>query len=266
MDVRVSPLGSPARSSAFLAPEAVRRVGLVLLETDLTSERDFARLTHGSGVAVYANRVAFSNPVSAESLSALEERLARAATALVPEAPFDVIHFGCTSASAVIGDAGVEAAVRAAKPGARVINPMVAADAALSALDVTRISILTPYVPDIARPVAERFAALGYAVDGVTCWAIEDDRDMARIKPDVLVREAIAATAREAEALFISCTAVPAAEVVALIESEIDRPVVTSNQAAAWMALRLCGVDHDVPGGGRLFSRPLAGDVQRGSA
>jgi len=59
---------------------------------------------------------------------------------------------------------------------------------------------------------------------------------------------------------------VPAAEVVALIESEIDRPVVTSNQAAAWMALRLCGVDHDVPGGGRLFSRPLAGDVQRGSA
>ncbi|WP_143027027.1 ectoine utilization protein EutA [Rhodospira trueperi] len=262
----MSDLGTPGTSPAFSAPDAVRRVGLVVLETDLTMERDVARLLHGSGLAVHANRIAFSNPVSAESLAALETSLSAATAALIPGTPFDVIHFGCTSASAVIGDDGVSAAVRTAKPGARATNPIIAADAALKALGVRRLSILTPYVPEIARPVADRFAALGYDIAGLTCWAIEDDRDMARVRPDVLIREAVAATDPKADALFISCTAVSAAEVVPLIEAEVDCPVVTSNQAAAWLALRLCGIDHDVPGGGRLFSRPLAPGDRKGTA
>ncbi|KAA5604106.1 ectoine utilization protein EutA [Roseospira marina] len=258
MDVRVSDLGPPRASAAFYPPDALRRVGLIVLETDLTMERDVARLTHGRDVGVHATRVAFANPITAASLAALEARLTDAAASLIPDAPFDVVHFGCTSASAVIGDAGVAAAVRAAKPGAAVTNPVIAADAALRALGVHRLSILTPYVPEVSRPVAARFADLGYRIEGLTCWGIEDDRDMALVRPDTLVREAAAAIAPQAEALFISCTAVPSAEAVTAIEAEIGRPVVTSNQAAAWMALRLCGVEDDIPEGGRLFGRTLA--------
>jgi maleate isomerase len=265
MDTRVSDLGTPGQSSAFAAPDAIRRIGLVVLETDLTMERDFARLAHGTGVALHANRIAFRNPVSAQSLAALETGLTAATAALIPGAPFDVVHFGCTSASAVIGDDGVAAAVRSAKPGARATNPLIAAHAALTALGARRLSILTPYVPAIARPVAERFAALGYGVEGLTCWGLEDDRDMARVRPDILIREAVAATDPDADALFISCTAVPSAESVPAIEAAIGRPVVTSNQAAAWMALRLCGVTDTIPAGGRLFANALADADQWGA-
>ncbi|MQX35122.1 ectoine utilization protein EutA [Roseospira navarrensis] len=266
MDVRVSDLGPPGASAAFHPAGEGRRVGLVVLETDLTMERDFARMTHGTGLGVFANRIAFDNPITRGGLAALESRLTDVAARLIPDTPLDVVHFGCTSASAVIGDAGVEAAVRAVKPTARVINPLVAAHAALTALGIRRLSILTPYVPEITQPVAERFESLGYALQGMTCWAIADDRDMARVRRDVLLREAVAATHPDAEALFISCTAVPSAEAVPAIEAAIGRPVVTSNQAAGWMTLRLCGVDAPVPQSGRLSTCPLPSDDARGAA
>ncbi|MBB4284628.1 ectoine utilization protein EutA [Roseospira goensis] len=266
MAFRVSDLGPPATSPAFVAPSALRRIGLVALETDLTLEPDFARLTHGLGVTVFASRVPYDNPDTPDGLAALEGHLTAAAGRLVPGAAFDVVHFGCTSASAVIGDDGVARAVRAAKPGAAVTNPMTAADAALRALGVRRLSLLTPYLPAISQPVADRFESAGYTLDGLTCWGIRDDRDMARLDGDVIVREAVAATAPTADALFISCTAVPSAAVAARIEAAIGRPVVTSNQAAAWLALRLCGVTADVPDGGRLFACPLTPDWQRGAA
>lgn len=266
MSIRVSDLGAPGASEAFLPPDAGRRVGLIVLETDLTMERDFARLTHGTGVDVFANRIAFGNPITRDTLAALESGLTDAAAALIPEAPFDVVHFGCTSASAVIGDAGVAAAIRAAKPGAEVLNPMIAAEAALAALGIHRLSILTPYTPEISRPVGDRFAAQGHAIDQFTCWGLEDDRDMARVRTDVVVREAVAAMHPDSDALFISCTAVPAAQVVNAIEAELGRPVVTSNLAAAWMALRLCDVDATIPVGGRLFTCPLGAPAEKGTA
>jgi maleate isomerase len=60
--------------------------------------------------------------------------------------------------------------------------------------------------------------------------------------------------APDAEALFISCTALRAAEVVAEIERRIGKPVVSSNLATAWMALRLCGDDRPRPELGRLMA------------
>ncbi|MEP0324600.1 MAG: ectoine utilization protein EutA, partial [Bauldia litoralis] len=56
------------------------------------------------------------------------------------------------------------------------------------------------------------------------------------------------------EGLFISCTALRAAEVVATIEAACGVPVVTSNQASAWMCVRLAGIDRPIAGYGRLLS------------
>jgi maleate isomerase len=61
----------------------------------------------------------------------------------------------------------------------------------------------------------------------------------------------------QAEALFISCTALRSALVTADIEKAIGRPVVTSNQASAWNCLRLCGDDATHPEWGRLMTLPL---------
>src|SRR5262249_7185943 len=61
-----------------------------------------------------------------------------------------------------------------------------------------------------------------------------------------------------AQAYFISCDIVHAIEVIERLESELNRPVVTSNQAALWCALRTLGLKDVVPGLGALFSHGLA--------
>src|SRR5690606_21787156 len=101
------------------------------------------------------------------------------------------------------------------------------------------------------------FAAKGFDLASVTCLGFDDDREMARIAPADLVGLAREAMADDADALFVSCTALRAASVAAEIEAAIGRPVVTSNQASAWMCLRLCGDETARPEHGRLMTLPL---------
>jgi maleate isomerase len=256
MHVRVSDLGSPAEAPAFVQPSERKRIGLVLLETDLTIERDFARLCPGLDVDTYATRVPYDNPDTPQALAALEAHVADGAARLLPNIPVDVVHFGCTSASAVIGDAGVAAAVRATKPEAAVINPVLAAVAAFQALGVRRLSILAPYLPDISRAVADTFAARGMKIDALSCWGLRDDRDMGRVRPEVIAAEAEPSLHPDSDALFISCTAVRAVEAAEAIEAATGRPMVSSNQAALWLSLRLCGITDPLPGLGRLGTLP----------
>lgn len=51
----------------------------------------------------------------------------------------------------------------------------------------------------------------------------------------------------------ISCTGLRAVDAVAPLEAETSMPVVTSNQAMAWNAMRLAGYDAPVEGFGRLL-------------
>ncbi|WP_411431441.1 hypothetical protein [Sinorhizobium meliloti] len=48
-----------------------------------------------------------------------------------------------------------------------------------------------------------------------------------------------------------------AAGVIAELEKEIGKTIITSNQALCWHALRLSGCQHIVPGRGRLFEATL---------
>jgi maleate isomerase len=243
--------------TGFAPVDAVARVGLILLSTDATSEADFARLVHGDRVRLHGNRIAFENPTTEQSLAETGPRLATAAADLLPGSRFSSVYFACTSATAVLGSAGVAAAIHKTKPGVAVVTPVSAVSAALTTLGARRISILAPYSSAVTARVVAPFAAAGFAIDLVTCWGLEDDRDMARVLPEVIAREAARAMAPASDALFVSCTALRAAEAVARIEALTTRPVVTSNQAAAWVCRGLAGLDRPLAEAGRLFSHPF---------
>jgi len=235
------------------------RAGLILLATDLTTERDFARMVDPSRLSVYASRIAYENPTTPENLAKMQPRLTEGARLILPAEDLDVICYACTAASVVIGDDAVTAAIAAGKPGTPVVTPPAAARAGFAALGVSRISILTPYLEETSRPMARYFTDRGFDVRNLDCFGLDDDRRMARVTPETLVRAAVAAMSPEAEALFVSCTALRAAEVAAEIEAAIGRPVVTSNQASVWMTLRLAGIEDPLPGHGRLLTLPLPG-------
>ncbi|MDR9802828.1 ectoine utilization protein EutA [Rhizobium hidalgonense] len=233
-----------------------KRVGLVILATDHTTEVDFQRMVASDDIGVYVSRIHYANPVTPENLLKMQPSLTAGAALILPDEALDALMYSCTSASVVIGDRNIEAAIHAAKPGAPVVTPTAAAVKGLQALGARRISVLTPYTIETSRPMADYFADLGFAIDRFTCLGLADDREMARIAPDEIAAFARQATAPQSDALFISCTAVRAAQVAARIEAEIDRPVVTSNLATAWACLRLCGDDRPRPELGRLMAMP----------
>lgn len=231
-----------------------KRIGLVLLATDHTTERDFNRMVPSDRVAVYGTRVEYANPTTPDNLRLMAPKLTAATTLLLPDETLDTVVFACTTASVVIGDMVVTAAINKAKPGARVVTPVSAARDALRRLNARRISILTPYTLETSRPLVECFVGLGFEVLNLDCFGLEDDRQMAGVALECIVEAARSAVHADADALFISCTALRSAQVAGRIESVIGRPVVTSNQASVWQALRHCGIDSMIEGYGRLFA------------
>lgn len=229
------------------------RIGLIILATDHTTERDFARMRPTDQLAVYVNRIANANPTTEENLRRMQPLLTDTASLILPGESLDALVYSCTSASIVIGDAAVTESVRKAKPGVRCITPGSAAVAAFEALGIRRISVLTPYTPEVSAAVSGYLSRCGMEVLNTACLDIEDDTDMARVQLECIEEAALASMAANAEGLFISCTALPAASVVDSIERRLGKPVVSSNQATFWQALRAAGCDQKVQGYGRLL-------------
>ncbi len=234
-----------------------KRVGLIILATDHTTEPDFQRMVASRRTGVYVARIPYANPTTPENLRRMQPALTAGAELILPGETLDAICYSCTSASVVIGDAEIAAAIGQAKPGVPVVTPPLAAVAGLKALGARRISILTPYTIETSKPMAAYFAVHGFHIDRFTCLGLEDDREMARIPPAALADLAREVTADQSDALFLSCTALRAALAIPAIEASIGRPAVSSNQATAWQCLRLTGDETAHPEFGRLMTLPL---------
>lgn len=230
------------------------RIGLIVLATDLTSEHDFMKICNDPRIRLHISRTEYSNPVTPENLSAMKNGLAHSAALLAPGVPLQAVYFSCTSGSALLGDRTVVQKIESAKGNVPVITPLSAASSAFNSLRVKKLSVLTPYTEDVAKPVGDYFQKCGLTVQNISCMGLEDDREMARITTDSIIEAAKETITADAEALFISCTALRSAEVASKIEEEIGRPVVTSNQAAAWKVLDIAGIEPRVSCYGQLLS------------
>lgn len=246
---------TPSKVEVAFDDAPVTRIGMIALSTDLTSERDAARLLP-ERAALHVTRVPFENPTTPASLRRLGDRLTDAAALLVPGRALDAIIFSCTAASATIGDAEVARRIGAARPGVPVVTPPDAACDGFAKLGVRRIALLTPYLPETTAPMVDYFTGRGVEVVACQCLGLEDDRDMARISPATILAAAAAVDCAEAEALFLSCTALPAIGVIEALERRLGKPAMSSNQAMVWRAFAHAGLA--APGPGRLFAGPAA--------
>jgi maleate isomerase len=227
-----------------------KRIGLIILATDHTTEVDFQRMVASERIGVYVTRIPYANPVTPENLMKMQPSLTAGATLILPDEPLDAVMYSCTSGSVVIGEDLIESGDPGGKTGRGGRHadgrggqgPESAGCEADFGADALHV--------ETSRPMAEYFAHLGFEIDRFTCLGLSDDREMARIAPDEITAFAEEAMAPESDALFISCTALRAAEVVPRIEHVIGKPVVTSNLATAWACLGICG-DHGREAGAR---------------
>ena len=94
---------------------------------------------------------------------------------------------------------------------------------------------------------------LGLQVVRDAALGIDTNDEMARLTPDALADWALAHQDDQADGYFLSCTALRTAELIAPLEARLGRPVLTSNQAMVWHALRDSGVEPTTGRWGRLM-------------
>lgn len=241
------------------APGSLARIGLVLLATDLATEREIARVVpqvgpHGDAVSWFVSRVTNANPTTIENLRRMADQLPEASARILPGARVDALAYSCTSGTIVLGEDYTLARLAEGRPGVPATTPVTASRAAFRALGVRKVAVLTPYVEEVNKIIAGYLEQHGYEVTALSTFNLESDEDMAAVPADALQRAGRLADTPDADALFISCTAFQAVTSVAPLERALGKPVVTSNQALFWHALHLAGAG-EVPleGYGRLF-------------
>ncbi len=229
-------------------------LGLIVLKYDETLEQDMRRLFPTRDVAIYVSRIQSSDEVTPNTLGAMEVTMPEAAGLLPPAAPFDVVGYGCTSGTTMIGAEKVAALVRQGISTSHVCDPLSAALAACTALKVKRLGMVTPYIESVSGPVRQAFETAGFAVPHIVSFGEAGEERVARIDGASIKAAALkVGQGDDVDAVFLSCTNLRTLDVIADIEAELGKPVLSSNQALAWHMAQLSGapVASDAPG--RIF-------------
>lgn len=236
-------------------------LGAIVLSTDESIEPELGQITGAlDGVALYHSRIPMVAEVREDTLAQMEADMP-ASAALLPQAvDFDVIGYGCTSASSVIGSEAVARAIQSVFPKTKVTNPLAAIIAAAERLGIGKIGFISPYVAEVSARLRGRLEEAGFEIAGFGSFEEGDDRVVARIT-EASIRDAVLRMAREVacDGIVISCTNLRCLNVIEEVERETGLPVLSSNQALGWHMLRLAGVQEARPGMGQLFQCDLPG-------
>jgi maleate isomerase len=230
-------------------------IGVIVLATDQTLEHEYRRIFQLDGVALYESRIPNSPEINPATLARMEADMTAAAAVIRPGPELDVVAYGCTSGTVVIGEEQVFRRIHEAWPKAKVTTPITGAIAGFKAMGAKRIALLTPYIDSVNRLFRDFLQARGIEVPVMGSFNHENDNDVARISRDS-IRSAALELGRHpsVDAVFVSCTSIRLAENARALEAELGKPVTSSNHAMAWHALRLAGIGEPMPQWGRLYT------------
>ena len=227
-----------------LGPSAGRkaRLGLVVLQTDETLEYEMRQLIPDHEVAIFTTRVASAPDVSTESLAQMERDLPQAVS-LFPPVKCDVVAYGCTSGSSVIGTARVAELVHAGCTTAAVTNPVTALLAACAALEISSLAFLSPYVAPVSAHLRSTLTGAGVDTSSFGSFDEAVEAKVARIDQQSLIDAAVALFERNPkDAIFMSCTNLQTLSIIQEIEERCGVPVLSSNLCLIWQMLISAGL------------------------
>lgn len=228
------------------------KIGFVLLATEQTIVDDMMRIIP-KGVGVHFARVHNPDSITNETLAAIAPELTRSAETLLPDGSLDVVTYACTSGSLVLGEENVHRLLNAGAPEAKASCIIAAVIRALHAVNAKRLIVTTPYLDEINTAELNYLQSSGFDVLEFEGMNIEKDSDMVRVSPSFIRDMAVDLDREDADAIFISCGALRSIDVIEEIEQICGKPVITSNQAMAWDAMRLAGIQERVSGFGKLL-------------
>jgi len=169
-----------------------------------------------------------------------------------------VIAYACTAGSMVLPLDTIPAFIEknAGVPGIATAPALVHA---CRALGLTRVAVATPYHDALNRHEKEFLEACGIAVVslrglGIGAGGPHEYIEIARVPKQDVYEHCRASDVPEAQGMIVSCTDFASLEAIPRLEAELGKPVISSNTATFWMALRAAGLPARVSGFGALLS------------
>ena len=120
-------------------------------------------------------------------------------------------------------------------------------------LNIKKVSIFTPYSKKLNDDVLDYFKSEGFELTSNSYFDIQDDYDIGKVDQDYLYEVLSKIDLNGADALFVSCTALPVLEIIDKLEKKLNTIVLSSNQALIWDTLVKIKKNNSVEGFGKLF-------------
>ena len=229
------------------------KVGLLTLSTDLTIEKDFNSICHKLPVDIFVNRIHNENPLTKENLSKMYGQIESITKKILPGEKINTVAYGCTSGTVAIGEDRVKEKIQLAKPGCYVTTPITSAIKAFKKMNAKKIAVFTPYQESVNKTIYEYLNKKNIDITSFSTFNLDLDVDIARVDPKYLFETLSKLDINDADALFISCTALPALEILDDVEKQIKKPVFSSNQTLIWDTIRSVGYQSSIEGYGKLL-------------
>ncbi len=228
-------------------------LGFILMSTDLACEADIIAMAP-DGVAVHFTRLKTDDYTTNETLARHIDHMADAAGRLQPDMKPAVISYCCTSGSIICGEENVFREIRKAAPYTQPLCIVTGVVDALRAVGAQRLVVGTPYLDDINTAEAEYLLGAGFDLLDIQGLRLETGLEFGKVEPSYWKEFALEIDQPEADAIFLSCSGIRSLEVVEQIEQAAGKPVITSNQALMWSAMRRAGLMDQLDGFGRIFT------------
>ena len=229
------------------------RIGLIALATDFRIEKDFISVIKDQDIDFFVNRIHCYFPLTSENLIKMSSTITETSKDILPNEKLDCVVYGCTSGTIAAGYKSIEKKIKKAKPEAEVTTPSTASIKALKKLNINKIAIFTPYPKKLNDEVIDFFEKENFQITSNSYFDIDSDIDIGKVDANYLYDVLSNMDLKGADALFISCTALPALSIIDKLEKKLGKIVLSSNQALIWDTLEKIGKNNSINGFGKLF-------------
>ena len=231
------------------------RLGIITPSSNIVTEPEFKLMTP-EGVSCHYQKFAFTGG-GVEALKKLEQLVPDAAELISHARPM-VVAMCCTGGSFAGGYGYDQMLIQKMKERNGNVPTTTSSTSMIEAfnkLGIKKVSLAVPYLEEVAMAEKKFIEDHGIQVLNVKWLNLQDAIEIATVPKEIVYSLASEVHEPESEAIFISCIALHTIEVIEKLEYDLQKPVISSNQATMWHLLRLANVNEKIEGYGQLLSR-----------
>jgi len=235
---------------------AKARIGLILPAANHVLEPEFWRLLP-KGVSLHTSRM-LNTEASLKDTEQMNRHMVKAARELSIIQP-SIVAYGCTTGSFMKG-LGWDLEI-SKKIGSVVNAPVMTTSTgvikALKEMRVKTLSVASPYIEEVNVREREFLEAHGFQVLEIRGMGILNAFEIGLVDSKEVYEFGKRIFKEGSDTLFLSCTNLRTLEIIERLEKELNKPVVSSNQATIWATLGMVELKAPAKGYGELFVHRL---------